>query len=88
MSKTTERINTVASGQSVNGVAIYWDSAATGNEGPAYRDGGESGALELAGWAGDADGTENDTYQISDYFGADGVYRGPDQHGVYPIFSA
>jgi len=85
---TTERINAVASGDKISGVVIYWDSTAIGNEGPAYRDGDESGALEFEGWNGDIDGTENDTYHVSNYFGADGKYLGPDRHGIYPEFKA
>lgn len=86
--KTTDRINAVAAGEEISGVVIYWDSAAVGNEGPAYRDGGDSGALEFCGWAGSVDGSEDDTYSVGNYFGADGKYLGPDQHGVYPIFEA
>lgn len=85
---TQDKINTVASGEEINSVMIYWDSAAAGNEGPAYRDGDESGALEFAGWAGAVDGSEDDTYHVSNFFGADGKYLGPDQHGVYPRFEA
>ena len=63
--KTETKINTVASGEELNGVVIYWDSAAVNNEGPAYRDGDESGALEFAGWAGSTDGSEDDSYHVS-----------------------
>jgi len=82
-----QRINAVASGDTISGVLIYWDDTAVNDEGPAYRDGDESGAIELAGWGGPADGTEENTYHISDFFGADGRYRGPDRYGVYPVFS-
>jgi len=65
---------------------IYWDSQDSRNEGPAYRDydgqGNEigSGALEFAGWSGEAEG-----YNLHDYFGRDGEYLGADQHGIEPI---
>jgi hypothetical protein len=82
----TDRINQAASGEHLDGVMIYWDTAAVGDEGTAYRDGEESGALEFTGWGGEADGSEDDTYHVSNYFGADGKYLGPDKHGVYPQF--
>ena len=80
----TDRINQAASGGHIDGVVIYWDTAAVGDEGAAYRDGDESGSLDFTGWAGATEGLEESTYHMSDYFGADGKYLGPDQHGVYP----
>lgn len=79
----TERINTAASGESIEGVVICWDDA---TDSPAYREGDICGLLEFTGWGGSVDGAEDDTYHISSYFGADGKYLGPDQHGVYPTF--
>lgn len=44
-------------------------------------------SVEFVGWAGpDIDGNECDYYHIADYFDSDGRYRGPDQHGTYPVF--
>jgi hypothetical protein len=79
-----ERISMVASGTAVAGVQLYWDS----DDGPAYRDGRESGSLEFAGWANDVDGTADNAYHIADFFGRDGEYVGPDQHGLHPLFIA
>lgn len=43
--------------------------------------------LHLVGWTeGDATGTEG--YHVVDYFSFDGVYLGPDQHGIEPLFSS
>lgn len=67
---------------------IYWDTQDSSNIGPAYRThSGESGGLEFTGWAC-LDGSEPDTegYLLEYFFGDDGVYLGPDQHGVYPVF--
>lgn len=43
--------------------------------------------VEFVGWDGpDVDGNECDCYHIADYFDGNGMYRGPDQHGTYPVF--
>lgn len=42
-------------------------------------------ALTFAGWT-DGDGTSRDGYNVWDYFVADGVYQGPDEHGIEPTF--
>ena len=43
--------------------------------------------VEFVEWAGpDTDGTEDNAYHVASYFDADGKYRGPDQHGTYPVF--
>ena len=45
-------------------------------------------AVEFVGWAGpDTTGREDDAYHVADFFGPDGKYRGPDQHGTYPVFA-
>jgi hypothetical protein len=66
-------------------VSIHWDDQDPQNAGPAYRirhEGREeSGSLEHVGWSHDA--TEG--YNGADFFDEEGNYRGPDQHGVYPI---
>ena len=41
--------------------------------------------LEPIGWT-DGDGTSTDGYDCWAYFGADGIYLGPDEHGIEPIF--
>ena len=41
--------------------------------------------LQFSHWDGATDGSEDDTYDIAAYFG-DAGYKGPDQHGIYPIF--
>ena len=62
------------------GVVITIDEHST-----LYADGQE---LQFLHWAGPGvDGSEDDTYSLADYFDADGSYRGPDQHGVYPMCS-
>ena len=44
-------------------------------------------AVAFIGWAGpDVSGKEDDAYHVADFFGPDGKYRGPDQHGIYPVF--
>jgi len=41
--------------------------------------------VSLAGWtAGDGTGAEG--YRVEDYFATDGSYRGPDEHGIEPVF--
>jgi hypothetical protein len=42
--------------------------------------------LTLTGWT-DGDGSGSDGYHVGDYF-RDGVYLGPDQHGIEPEFAA
>jgi hypothetical protein len=50
-----------------------------------FADGQE---LQFLCWAGPSvDGSEDDTYSMADYFDINGDYRGPDQHGVYPMCS-
>ena len=61
-----------------NGVVITIDDSCT-----LYADGQE---LQFSHWDGPGvDGSEDDTYNLSDYFDGNGEYRGPDQHGVYPM---
>lgn len=43
-------------------------------------------ALVFAGWTG-GDGSGHDGYNWRDYFGPDGRYLGPDQHGIEPLFA-
>jgi hypothetical protein len=38
----------------------------------------------LLGWTV-GDGSRTDGYHVEDYFGADGHYLGPDEHGIEPI---
>ena len=46
----------------------------------------EVACLKLSGWTtGDGSGSEG--YNLHDYF-ADGVYLGPDEHGIEPIVEA
>lgn len=42
-------------------------------------------SLQFSGWT-DGDGSGADGYNILDYFGDDDSYKGPDQHGIEPIF--
>lgn len=45
-------------------------------------------AVEFVEWAGpNTDGREDDAYHIADFFGPDGKYLGPDQHGTHPVFA-
>lgn len=41
--------------------------------------------LALMGWTA-GDGTGHEGYSCWDYFDAEGRYKGPDQHGIEPIF--
>jgi len=41
--------------------------------------------LTLVGWT-EGDGSGHEGYQYLDYF-RDGVYVGPDAHGIEPVFS-
>lgn len=67
-----------------NSITIYWDEQDKSNQGPAYRvAGGESGALELLMWEGDAKGMH-----LEDFFRHNGAYSGPDADGVYPVLIA
>jgi len=43
-------------------------------------------ALQFAGWT-TGDGTGADGYRAGDYFDSRGVYLGPDEHGIEPVFS-
>ena len=42
--------------------------------------------LSCTGWT-EGDGTGHDGYNVADYF-VDGVYQGPDAHGIEPIMEA
>lgn len=42
--------------------------------------------LTCLGWT-DGDGTGHEGYNVADYFGADGTYRGADEHGIEPLFA-
>lgn len=42
--------------------------------------------LDLVGWTS-GDGSGHDGYSHLDYFDSRGVYRGPDEHGIEPIFA-
>jgi len=86
MSDFQTRLNQAAAGED-NGIVIFWDNSDPENEGPAYRDGAESGPLEFAAWDDPGDITETTAYQLSDYFGYNCNYRGVDCHGVHPLFS-
>lgn len=44
----------------------------------------DTAELVLVGWT-DGDGTATDGYRWHDYF-CDGVYLGPDEHGIEPCF--
>ena len=47
---------------------------------------GVSGLETLhVGWS-TGDGSGSDGYQVADYFDSRGRYRGPDAHGIEPIF--
>jgi hypothetical protein len=67
---------------------IYWDTQDQSNIGPAFRMEGDSGALNVTGWAHvSGRALANDEaigYNVSDYFTA-GAYRGPDANGIYPM---
>lgn len=41
-------------------------------------------ALHLVGWT-IGDGSGHEGYHLGDYFGPDGEYLGPDQHGIEPL---
>jgi hypothetical protein len=41
--------------------------------------------LSVADWT-TGDGTGHQGYHAEDYFTPDGVYLGPDQHGIEPLF--
>lgn len=41
----------------------------------------------LTGWSA-GDGSGHEGYNVTDFFGADGAYLGPDEHGIEPIFAA
>ena len=46
----------------------------------------DTDALAFTGWT-EGDGSGSDGYHVCDYF-HDGVYLGPDQHGIEPEFEA
>ena len=54
----------------------------TCTEGDSY----DLSTLTLLDWS-PGDGTGTAGYNCWDYFDSDGVYRGPDQHGIEPVFS-
>ncbi len=41
--------------------------------------------LHCTGWT-ESDGTGHDGYNFTDYFRDGGVYLGPDEHGIEPLF--
>ena len=43
--------------------------------------------LDLVGWT-EGDGSGHEGYNYLDYFGPSGVYLGPDDCGIEPIFEA
>lgn len=63
-----------------NGVTIYWDTQDPRNPGAAFRDGDDSGPLEIT------DDTYNGLIPHDGYFGPDGAYLGPDEHGTHLLF--
>jgi hypothetical protein len=49
---------------------------------------GVSAMCEMCiGWT-EGDGTGHEGYNVADYFDPEGRYRGPDEHGIEPIFRA
>ena len=64
---------------------IYWDRQDPSNVGPAYRFEGESGVLEFIEWSNGESSMVG--YELPNYFGRDGSYKGPDCDGIYPILS-
>ena len=66
-------------------ITIYWDAQDSNNEGPAWRTDTESGSLEFVQW-NDPDDAEG--YNVREYFGQNGEYKGPDCYGIHPIFEA
>ena len=76
---TTTQITEALKGENKS-VAITIDADST-----LYADGQE---LQFLFWDGPGvDGSEDDTYSLANYFDSNGEYRGPDQHGVYPMCS-
>lgn len=43
-------------------------------------------ALRFVGWT-NGDGTSTDAYCVEEYFDVRGRYRGPDHHGIEPMFA-
>ena len=71
-------------------MVIYWDTQDAANIGPAFRFAGESGPLEFVTWASTGGRITADDvagYNIADYFGVDGAYKGPDQDGIFPVLA-
>lgn len=66
-------------------VRVYWDEQDPADCGPAWKSDTDSDRLDHWGWAGCDDDGEG--RHISDYFGADGYYLGPDADGVYPVLA-
>lgn len=94
MSKFTNRLTAQLCGEE-SGIVIYWDAQDSANAGPAYRDESDlsngSGALDFGGWGrvgGGIGDHDCQGYSVSDYFGDNGQYRGPDEFGVYPVLMA
>jgi hypothetical protein len=70
-------------------VILYWD--AQDYAGPAFRTKDDSGPLSFCGWAHVSGRKVEDAevagYDERSYFARDRAYRGPDQHGIYPVLS-
>lgn len=49
---------------------------------------GEEYAVDKLDWLGwtKGDGTGTEGYEVAYYLDRDGTYRGPDQHGIEPLF--
>lgn len=41
--------------------------------------------LQFEGWT-EGDGSGHEGYHVADYFTDDGIYLGPDEYGVEPLF--
>lgn len=79
-----KQLNDAAAGKP-SSITIYWDSQDSENIGPAYRGKSESGPLHFDRWSNGKPHIAG--YNYGDYFDAAGCYLGPDDYGVYPIFS-
>lgn len=79
---TQQRINEAANGIK-NGVTIYWDTQDPRNSGAAFRDGDDSGPLEITGLSDDAYGG---AIPQDGYFGTDGAYVAPGKDAVHLLF--
>ena len=80
--------NKIASGETVDGVRLLWCDQDPNNPGAYLRfaDGTADEPLEFAQWS-DGDATKNIHYGNWFRPGADPCYLGPDEDGLYPMFS-